>query len=72
MYSPEVKTYAGYDSPDRQSLTVTVTGDHVIKYYYDLHYYDINVDTQGGEWYEEQDDFIPGIFRCRGFFHVIS
>lgn len=56
VYSPEVKTYAGYDSPDRQSLTVTVTGDHVIKYYYDLHYYDINVDTQGGEWYEEQDD----------------
>lgn len=56
VYSPEVKTYAGYDSPDRQSITVTVTGDHVIKYYYDLHYYDINVDTQGGEWYEEQDD----------------
>lgn len=56
VYSPEVKTYTGYDSPDRQSLTVTVTGDHVIKYYYDLHYYDINVDTQGGEWYEEQDD----------------
>lgn len=56
VYSPEVKTYAGYDSPDRQSLTVTVTGDRVIKYYYDLHYYDINVDTQGGEWYEEQDD----------------
>ena len=56
VYSPEVKTYAGYDSPDRQSLTVTVTGDHVIKYYYDLHYYDINVDTQGGEWFEEQDD----------------
>lgn len=56
VYSPEVKTYAGYDSPDRQSMTVTVTGDHVIKYYYDLHYYDINVDTQGGEWYEEQDD----------------
>lgn len=56
VYSPEVKTYAGYDSPARQSMTVTVTGDHVIKYYYDLHYYDINVDTQGGEWYEEQDD----------------
>lgn len=56
VYSPEVKTYAGYDSPDRQSLTVTVTGDRVIKYYYDLHYYDINVDTQGGEWYEEQED----------------
>ena len=56
VYSPEVKTYAGYDSPARQSMTVTVTGDHVIKYYYNLHYYDINVDTQGGEWYEEQDD----------------
>ena len=56
VYSPDVKTYTGYDSPSRQSVTVTVTGEHVIKYYYDLHYYDINIDTQGGEWYEEQDD----------------
>ncbi len=56
VYSPAVKTYAGYDSPARQSVTVTVTGERVVKYYYNLHYYDIDIDTQGGEWYEEQDD----------------
>lgn len=56
VYSPAVKTYPGYDSPDRQSVTVTVTGERVVKYYYDLHYYDIAIDTQGGEWYEEQSD----------------
>lgn len=56
VYSPAVKTYPGYDSPDRQSVTVTVTGERVVKYYYDLHYYDIAIDTQGGEWYEEQPD----------------
>lgn len=56
VYSPAVKTYSGYDSPDRQSVTVTVTGERVVKYYYDLHYYDIGIDTQGGEWYEEQPD----------------
>lgn len=56
VYSPAVKTYPGYDSPDRQSVTVTVTGERVVKYYYDLHYYDISIDTQGGEWYEEQPD----------------
>ena len=56
MYSPEVNEYAGYDSPERQSIKVTVTGDNTVKYYYDLHYYDITVDTDGGEWFEEQED----------------
>lgn len=55
-YSPAVKTYVGYDSPPRQTVTVSVTGTQTVNYYYDLHYYDIGIDTQGGEWYVEHDD----------------
>lgn len=55
-YSPAVKTYVGYDSPPRQTIIVSVTGEQVVNYYYDLHYYDIAIDTQGGEWYVEHDD----------------
>lgn len=53
---PPVKSYNGYAAPALQTILVSWSGNNEITYKYKLVHYKLTYDTQGGEWYEEQDD----------------
>lgn len=53
LVTPEVNTYEGFTSPDRQTVSVGPDGSLVVDYYYTRNYYTISFITNGGQQISE-------------------
>lgn len=53
LVTPEVNTYEGFTSPDRQTVSVAPDGSLVVDYYYTRNYYTISFVTNGGQQISE-------------------
>ena len=49
VISPDVKTYAGFTSPSKKSITIG-TGDNIVEYNYTRNQYTLTIDANGGTY----------------------